>query len=97
MVNRQLFTMKFNSSRLKKFGYDIKIDYNSALENGEIIALSDSQMLRTIREVIVDKTGDESRILDRVLLEEFYEELNKIKKKEIQKKIRLKLLRSRIK
>ena len=57
MVNRQLFTMKFNSSRLKKFGYDIEIDYNKALENGEIIALSDSQMLRTIREVVVSKTG----------------------------------------
>ena len=81
VVNRQLFTMKFNSSRLKKFGYDIEIDYNKALENGEIIALSDSQMLRTIREVVVSKTGDKSRVLDRVLLEEFYEELNKIKKK----------------
>lgn len=81
MVNRQLFTMKFNSSRLKKFGYDIEIDYYKALENGEIIALSDSQMLRTIREVVVNKTGDTSRMLDRNLLEEFYEELAEIKKR----------------
>ena len=36
VVNRQLFTMKFNSSRLKKFGYDIEIDYNKALSDKDI-------------------------------------------------------------
>ena len=67
VVNRQLFTMKFNSSRLKKFGYDIEIDYNKALENGEIIALSDSKMLRNIREVGVSKTDEKSRVWVSVL------------------------------
>lgn len=81
MVNRQLYTMKFNSSRLKKYNYDIKINYDKALANGEIIALSDSQMLRTIREVVVNKTGDVSRVLNRELLEEMYVELNILKKK----------------
>ena len=49
MINRQLFTMKFNSSRLKKYNYDINIDYEQALDNGEIIQLADNQILRTIR------------------------------------------------
>ncbi|CAG7839933.1 hypothetical protein CLOHAE12215_01349 [Clostridium haemolyticum] len=83
MINRQLYTMKFKSSRLKKYNYDIQIDYEQALDNGEIIALGDNQLLRTIRDVIIDKTTNKEkikkRILDRNLLEEFYTELDKIK------------------
>ncbi len=85
MINRQLYTMKFMSSRLKKFNYDIKIDYNQALENNEIIQLSDSQLLRTIRDVVLYKADDkkkvEERLLDRDLLEEFYSQINLIKKR----------------
>lgn len=81
LINRQLYTMKFMSSRLKKFDYNINIDYNQALENGEIVALSDSQMLRTIRKVVFEKTKDDSRLLNRELLEEFYSELNRIRKR----------------
>jgi hypothetical protein len=74
--------MKFKSSRLKKYGYNIQIkDFEEALQNNEIIALSDSQMLRTIRDVIISKTNDSSRILDRDLLEKFYTELNFIRKR----------------
>ena len=84
MVNRQLYTMKFKSSRLKKFDYDIQIDYYEALDNGEIIALSDNQILRTIRDVVIDKANDKEevkkRILDRDLLEEFYAELDRVRK-----------------
>lgn len=84
MKNRQLYTMKFKSSRLKKFNYNITIDYNEALENGEIIALSDNQMLRTIRKVVIEKYKDNSeikkRILDKNILEEFYQNIDKIKK-----------------
>ncbi len=80
MINRQLYTMKFKSSRLKKYNYDITIDYNAALENNEIIALSDSQLLRTIRDVVYEKTKDKKRLLDRDLLEEFYMGINKLRK-----------------
>lgn len=83
MINRQLYTMKFQSSRLKKYKYDIKIDYYKALENGEIIALSDNQLLRTIRDVIANKNPkNKERLLDRDLLETFYKELKDIRKKE---------------
>lgn len=84
MINRQLYTMKFNSSRLKKFNYDIQIDYKQALDNGEIIALADNQLLRTIRDIVVKKSKNkkdmQKRILDRNLLEEFYNELNYLRK-----------------
>jgi len=83
MINRQLFTMKFNSSRLKKYNYDIKIDYEQALDNGEIIQLADNQILRSIRDVITtkDTEGTKDRILDRDLLETFYSELESIRRK----------------
>ena len=81
MINRQLFTMKFNSSRLKKFNYDIQINYEQALDNDEIIQLADNQLLRTIRDVVIknakDKEKISERILDRDLLEDFYSELKK--------------------
>jgi hypothetical protein len=84
MKNRQLYTMKFKSSRLKKFNYNITIDYQEALSNGEIIALADNQMLRTIRKVVVEKYKDnpeiKKRILNKDLLEEFYDNIEKIKK-----------------
>lgn len=84
MKNRQLYTMKFKSSRLKKFDYNIKINYQEALSNGEIIALSDNQMLRTIRKVVLEKYKDnleiKKRILNKDLLEEFYENIENIKK-----------------
>lgn len=86
MINRQLYTMKFHSSRLKKFNYNIKIDYQQALENGEIIALSDNQILRTIRDVIESKAKNKEevvhRILDRELLESFYSQLKEIRKQD---------------
>lgn len=81
MKNRQLYTMKFMSSRLKKFDYDIQIDYEQAKKNGELVSLSDSQMLRTIRDVVVEKTGDDTRELNRETLEEFYTEMDKIRKR----------------
>lgn len=83
MINRQLFTMKFNSSRLKKYNYNIEIDYEQALDNGEIIQLADNQILRTIRDVVAakDKENTKDRILDRDLLEVFYSELETIRRR----------------
>ena len=71
MVNRQLYTLKFNSSRLKRFKYDINISYNEAKNNDEIAPLAESQMLRTVRKVLIDK-GDDHRYMDRDELELLY-------------------------
>lgn len=46
-----MYVKKFKSSRLKEFGYNIENTFEEFLELGEIVALSDSQMLRTIRDV----------------------------------------------
>ena len=61
MVNRQLYTYKFKSSRLKAFGYVIETTFAESKELGEIIALSDSQVLRSIRD-IRGKTIDYDKI-----------------------------------
>ncbi len=95
MINRQLYTIKFKSARLKKFDYNIKVDYYQALANKEIISLSDNQILRSIREVVFNKTKNKEeakkRILDRNLLEIFYKGLNKIQKQENSKENQNKL------
>lgn len=51
MPNRQLFTLKFKTSRLKEFGYNIDITFDEAKELNEIIALADNQILRSIRDI----------------------------------------------
>ena len=51
MPNRQFYTLKFKSSRLKEFGYEINTTFNEAKEFKEVIALADSQMLRSIRDI----------------------------------------------
>jgi len=46
----QLFyTYKFNSSRLKKYNYDINMTINDARRNGELVSIGDNQVLRVIR------------------------------------------------
>lgn len=73
MPDRQLFTMKFKSSRLKEYGYNIKLTPQQAKENGELIALSDNQILRSIRKI----TG---KNIDYEQLELWYQERDKLKK-----------------
>ena len=51
MPNRQFYTLKFKSSRLKEFGYKVDTTFDKAKECKEIIALADSQMLRSIRDL----------------------------------------------
>lgn len=48
---RQLYTLKFKSSTLKEFGYDMTITFDEAKEIKSVIALADSQMLRSIRDI----------------------------------------------
>ena len=50
---QQFYVLKFNSSRLKKCNYDIKIDIKTARKNDEIISLGDNQVLRSIRKIKV--------------------------------------------
>jgi hypothetical protein len=49
--NRQFYTLKFKSSRLKEYNYNIDITFDEAKELKEIIALADNQMLRSIRDI----------------------------------------------
>lgn len=61
IVNRQFYTVKLKSSRLKRFGYNINLSFSEAVENKEIIAIADSQMLRSIRD-ITGKTVDYEKL-----------------------------------
>ena len=71
--NRQLYTMKFKSSRLKEYDYDIELTSQQAKINGELIALSDNQILRSIRKITGKKINYE-------LLEQWYQERDELKK-----------------
>ena len=51
MHNRQFYTLKFKSSRLKEYNYNIDIVFDEAKELKEIIALADNQILRSIRDI----------------------------------------------
>ena len=51
MPNRQYYILKFNSSWLREFDFNIHITFEQALKNKKVIALADNQMLRTIREI----------------------------------------------
>ena len=71
--NRQLYTMKFKSSRLKEYDYNITLTPQQAKVNGELIALSDNQILRSIRKITEKEINYEQ-------LEQWYQERDLIKK-----------------
>lgn len=48
---QQFYVLKFNSSRLHKDNYNINITMKAARKNGELIALGDNQVLRSIRKI----------------------------------------------
>lgn len=64
---RQIYTLKFKSSLLKEFGYKINMEFDEAKKLKCVIALADSQMLRTIREV-------RGQVIDFDKVEELYTE-----------------------
>lgn len=72
--NRQLYTLKFNSGKLKACGYVINTTFDEAHELGEVIALADSQMLRTIRSI-------RKRTIDREKVERLFAERDELKKR----------------
>lgn len=78
MPNRQFYTMKFKSSRLKEYEYNFDLTFEEAQENGEIIALADNQILRSIRDI-------QNKKVDLVQLEEWYTERDKLKKQKSSK------------
>jgi hypothetical protein len=49
--NRQFYTYKFKSSRLKEFNYNIELTFDKAKELKEVVALADNQILRSIRDI----------------------------------------------
>lgn len=71
---RQIYTLKFKSSLLKEFGYKINMEFDEAKKLKCVIALADSQMLRTIREV-------RGQIIDFDKVEELYTERETYDKK----------------
>jgi len=85
LPDRQLYTIKFKSSRLKEYGYDIQLTPQQAKENGELIALSDNQILRSIRKI----SGKE---IDYTQLEKWYQERNILKKQKHSKENSNKIL-----
>lgn len=70
--NRQLYTLKYNSGKLRACGYSITTTFDEAHELGEVIALADSQMLRTIRAI-------RKRTIDRQKVERLYQERDELR------------------
>lgn len=84
MINRQMFIMKFNSSRLKKYKYDISnLTFDDARSNHEIVQVGENQFIRTINKVLneIDPINNNDRLMDRDKLEEYYKSLSKLKRK----------------
>ena len=73
MPDRQLYTMKFKSSRLKEYGYNIQLTPQQAKINNELIALSDNQILRSIRKIT-------EKEIDYIQLEQWYQDRNSLKR-----------------
>ena len=72
-INRQFYIYKFNSKILDSQKYDVKITFKKAKENCQIVAVADSQMLRSIRDI-------KGRYINKELIEALFEKRNEIKK-----------------
>lgn len=73
MINRPLYVRKYHSGRLKEFNYDIENTFDESKEFNEIIGLSDSQMLRTIRD-IQNRIIDKEKLEYLIMLRDYYRE-----------------------
>ena len=72
-VSRQWYVLKFCSSWLREFDFDIHITFEQALKNKKVIALADNQMLRTIRQI-------SNHNVDMEEIEYFFYQRDKIRK-----------------
>lgn len=82
--NRLFYTVKLSSSILRHHKFEINLSFDECLKNGMIISLSDSQMLKTIRDI----TGKK---IDRQLLETWYQERDILKKRKNSKENRTRI------
>lgn len=73
MINRQFYIYKFESKYLDKYKYNIETTFKQAKENDQIIAVADSQMLRSIRDI-------RNRYIDRYKVEMLFKKRDDIKK-----------------
>lgn len=82
MVNRQLYTIKFESSRLKKSNYCIEnLTFEQAKKNQEIISVGENQIIRTINDIIVKNNPNMGyRTVDREKLESYYKNIERLKR-----------------
>ena len=91
---RQLYTLKFKSSTLKEFGYNMNLTFDEAKEIKAVIALADSQILRSIREITKHKIDNEKleilfKVRDKLKKPKYFSKVSKyqiIIKKYIEKK-----------
>ena len=81
MPNRLFYTIKLTSSLLKEFKYNLNLSFEDCLRSGLVVSLADSQMLKSVRDI----TGQK---VDRVQLEEWYEERDRVKKRKNSKENR---------
>ncbi|MEI6296335.1 MAG: hypothetical protein WCO84_01640 [bacterium] len=72
--NRQFYTLKLTSGYLAEFNNKVELSFRSAKKYSRMIALADSQMLRTIRKVC-------GKAIDYADLETWYDERDKLKRK----------------
>lgn len=85
---RQIYTLKFKSSLLKEFGYKINMEFDEAKKLKCVIALADSQMLRTIREVrgqVIDFDKVEELYTDREIYDKKLSNSKTLTKEDIEK------------
>lgn len=89
--NRLFYTVKLTSGLLKEHKYNLDISFEECIKNSLIVSLADSQMLKSIRDI----TGQK---IDRDLLEEWYEERDRIKKRKnsIENRKKIKELQNKI-
>ena len=73
MINRQFYIYKFESKFLDQNKYNINLSFKQAKDGDQIIAVSDSQMLRSIRDI-------QQRYIDRYKLELLFKKRDDIKK-----------------
>lgn len=85
---RQIYTLKFKSSLLKEFGYKINMEFDEAKKLKCVIALADSQMLRTIREVrgqVIDFDKVEELYTDREIYDKKLSNSKSLEKEDIER------------
>jgi hypothetical protein len=73
--NQLYYILKFNSSRLKKYNYNINITLKEARKNQELVSIGDSQLLRSIRLL------KNNNITDKFYIDSLFLEKQKLKSK----------------